>query len=66
MMITPFAALVPYIAAAEASFNTVKDSMSFALIKLRGLLPPAIPPLSSGTPSITIKGSLLALNEDHP
>ena len=37
--------------------------MSFGLIRFSGLAAPAIPPLSKGTPSITIKGSLLALME---
>src|SRR5882672_9525450 len=69
IMITPFDALVPYIAAADASFRMVKDSMSLGLIKLKGfdapgiaLVVPVMGVLSIGTPSITMSGSLLALS----
>ena len=47
---TPLAALVPYIAEAEASFNTSMDSILFGFTSLR------FPP---GTPSMIIKGSAL-------
>ena len=40
--------------------------MSFGLIKDKGLAAPEIPPLSKGTPSTTIKGSLLALMDVPP
>ncbi len=40
--------------------------MSFGLIKLNGLAVPEMPPLSTGTPSITINGELEALNEAPP
>ena len=40
--------------------------MSFGLIKESGLAAPAIPPLSSGTPSTTMSGSLEALMEVPP
>ena len=53
-------------AVAEASFSTTKDSMSLGFIKFRGLAAPATPPLSKGTPSITIKGSLLAFIDVPP
>ena len=64
--ITPFAPLDPYIAVAEASFKTTNVSISFGLIRFNGLAEPAIPPLSNGTPSITINGSLLAFIEVPP
>lgn len=47
-------------AVAEASFNTVKVSMSLGLIPPMRLLPPSIEELSTGTPSITISGSFEA------
>ena len=60
-------------AAADASFKTVKVSISFGLIKLNGLATPDIEELpllsfafSKGIPSITIKGSLLAFKEAPP
>ncbi len=54
-------------AVAEASFSTVKVSMSFELMVLNGLAIPLMPvALSTGTPSITINGSLLADMEDPP
>jgi hypothetical protein len=37
--ITPLEALTPYIAVADASFNIEKLSISFGLIKVKGLLP---------------------------
>ena len=40
--------------------------MSFGLINESGFATPAIPPLSNGTPSTTINGSLLALMEVPP
>ena len=53
-------------AAADASFKTVKVSISFGLIKLNGLETPEIFEFSKGIPSITIKGSLLAFKEAPP
>src|SRR5690554_558300 len=65
--ITPLDALEPYIAVADASFKTVKVSMSFEFILLRGSDIPLTPlVLSTGTPSITIRGSLLADIDDPP
>ena len=64
--ITPFAPLEPYIAVAEASLRTTKEAISLGLINDSGLAAPAIPPLSKGTPSTTIKGSLLALMDVPP
>ena len=66
MMSTPFDALDPYNAVAEASFKILNDSMSLELMKLKALPAPEMALVSSGTPSITIKGSLLALNEEPP
>ncbi|MNI17070.1 hypothetical protein D3C73_704270 [compost metagenome] len=64
---TPFDARDPYIAVDDASLSTVMLSISFGLIRLRKLpLLPLIPPVSKGTPSNTIKGSLLALKEAPP
>src|SRR5688572_4344469 len=40
--------------------------MSLGLIKFKGLAEPANPLLSIGTPSITIRGALLAEMEDPP
>ena len=40
--------------------------MSLGFIRLNGFAAPAIPPLSKGTPSITIRGSLLAFIEVPP
>ena len=51
---------------AEASFRTTNDAISFGLINDKGFAAPAIPPLSSGTPSTTINGSLEALIEVPP
>ena len=51
----------------EASFNTVMLSISDGLIILRKLLLlPEIPPCSNGTPSSTIRGSLLAFRDAPP
>src|SRR5437773_10152707 len=44
----------------------LKDSISLGLINAKAFAAPAIPELSTGTPSITIKGSLLAFNEAPP
>ena len=65
-MITPLEALEPYNAVAEASFNTLIDSISLGLIVFNKLAEPGRLLLSTGTPSITINGSLLALIEDPP
>ena len=64
--ITPLEALDPYIAAAEASFSTENDSMSFGFSRSSGLdiAPPA--PCAIGTPSITISGSFEAFSEAAP
>src|SRR5690554_4060755 len=65
--ITPLDAREPYIAVSDASFRTVKVSMSFEFILLSGSAIPLTPlVLSTGTPSITIRGSLLADIEDPP
>ena len=64
--ITPLAAREPYIAVADASLSTTKEAISLGLIKESGLAAPAIPPLSKGTPSTTIKGSFDALIEVPP
>src|SRR5436190_13218734 len=53
-------------AVADASFKILKDSISFGLINANALAAPAIPVLSTGTPSITINGSLLALSDAPP
>ena len=53
-------------AVAEASFKTLKLSMSLGFIKDSGLLTPAGLVLSMGTPSITISGLLLPDNEAPP
>ena len=58
MMITPFAPLAPYKAAAEASLSTLILCTSLLFIALR--LP------SKGTPSIIISGLLEALIEPIP
>ncbi len=63
---TPFDALEPYNAVADASFKTLIDSMSLGLIVFRKFAEPDIPLLSTGTPSITINGSLLAFKEAPP
>ena len=66
MMITPFDALEPYRAVAEASLSTLIDSMSLGLMVFNRFAEPAMPLPSTGTPSITINGSLLAFNEAPP
>src|SRR5687767_8967888 len=53
-------------AVAEASFKTVKVSMSLGFKLANGFEMPDGPELSIGNPSITIRGSLLADNEDPP
>src|SRR5690625_2231273 len=53
-------------AAAEASFKIVMFSISFGLMVLSGFLIPSIPSSSSGRPSTTNKGSLLADSEEPP
>ena len=53
-------------AVAEASFNTVKVSISFGLTSERGFDIPLMPSLSIASPSITINGSLLAFSEEPP
>ena len=52
-------------AVAEASFSTVKVSMSSGLIEPMMFDEPSIVELSTGTPSMTIRGSLLA-DSDAP
>ena len=66
IIITPFEALEPYIAVAEASFNIVKDSILSGGIMLKGLEIPVTPELSTGTPSMTIRGSLVAFKDEPP
>ena len=63
IIITPLDALEPYKAVAEASLRILIDSMSFGLMVFNTLADPAIPLPSTGTPSITISGSLLALSD---
>src|SRR5690606_31430949 len=53
-------------AVAEASLRMEKLSTSLGLIRLKGLLTPAGLVLSTGIPSITIKGLLLAVREEPP
>ena len=53
-------------AVAEASFNTVKLSMSAGLTIDNGLDKPFTPLLSIAKPSITINGSFDAFNEEPP
>ncbi|CUP26161.1 Uncharacterised protein [Segatella copri] len=53
-------------AVAEASFNTVKLSISLGLTRERGLFTPFVLLLSIGIPSITINGLLLAVREAPP
>ena len=53
-------------AVADASFNTLNDSISFGFIKDNALAAPEIPLLSNGTPSITINGSLFAFKDEPP
>ena len=51
----------------DASLSTVTRSMSLGLMKFSGLRPDERPPpFSSGTPSITKRGSLLAFTEVPP
>ena len=51
----------------EASLRIVMLSMSLGLMRLRKFPSlPLIPPCSKGTPSSTIRGSLLALSEAPP
>ena len=50
-------------AAAEASFNTDIDSISFGLMVFKGFLIPETPLLSTGTPSTINKGSFDAFKE---
>src|SRR5690606_31307745 len=67
--ITPFAALEPYIEVADASFNTVTDSMSLALMPASVLDENAntvVAPSTIGTPSTTYKGELAALKDPTP
>jgi len=66
MIITPLDAREPYIAVADASFKTVKDSISLGLILAKIPLEPPTPSFVIGNPSITIKGLLEALIEDPP
>lgn len=53
-------------AVAEASFRTVKLSISLGLMDERGLLVPLIPSFDTGSPSITIRGSFDALRDEPP
>ncbi len=53
-------------AVAEASFKTVKVSMSFGFTIAKGLVKPCTPLLSIASPSITINGSFLAFNDEPP
>ena len=53
-------------AVAEASFNTLNDSMSWGLIIDSLFDSPFTPSLSIAIPSITIRGSLLALSDEPP
>ena len=53
-------------AVADASFSTVKVSMSFGLIIAITLLTPVAVLLSMVSPSTTSSGSLLALSDEPP
>src|SRR5664280_1650741 len=53
-------------AVAEASLRTVNDSISFEFRRFSEFGIPDTPLLSIGTPSITIRGSLLADIDDPP
>src|SRR5690554_899325 len=53
-------------AVADASFSTVKVSISLGLTKAKKLLLPFRFLLSRGTPSTITKGSLEAFNDDPP
>ena len=53
-------------AVAEASFSTVKVSMSLGLMVAKALGVPGAASLATGIPSITINGSLLAFNDAPP
>src|SRR5690606_36012019 len=66
--ITPFAALEPYIADADPSFNTSKDAISAGLMLASGLeaFTADLSELTTGTPSITISGPAPAVREFTP
>ena len=53
-------------AVAEASFSTVKLSMSSGLMEDSGSDMPEMPSLETGRPSMTMSGSLEALMEEPP
>ena len=63
---TPFAALDPYMADAEASFNTLMDSISLELITFNIFLDPPTPPESNGIPSTTYNGLEFRFNDPVP
>ena len=63
---TPFAALDPYIAVAEASFKILIASISAGFIAFNGLLDPPTPPESKGIPSTTYKGLEFKFKEPIP
>ena len=66
IIITPFDAREPYIADADASFKTVIDSTVAGFNEAKNEEEPTFVVLSSGNPSITIRGSLLAKSELPP
>ena len=51
-------------AVADASFNTVKVSISFGLMVDKAFGVPGAELLATGIPSMTISGSLLAFREE--
>lgn len=62
MMITPLAPRIPYSVKLAASFNTSMEAMSLGLIPVSALWGPG----SIGIPSMTYRGSLLALIDEPP
>src|SRR5690606_28153503 len=68
--ITPFAPRAPYKAVADASFNTLTDSMLFGSILVNGLYDSIIEaascPLPTTTPSITYRGFGVPTNDPTP
>src|SRR5690242_16562786 len=63
---TPLDALDPYMAAEAASLSAVTRAMSLGLMRSRGSDTPGMLLLLSGTPSTTMRGSLLPLRDASP
>ena len=66
IMMTPLEALDPKMAVAEASFRTVKLSMSLGLMEESASETPLMPVSERGRPSTTTRGLLLAFREEPP